>query len=111
MNLDEYENEAARTDGMKDAPREAVLSWVALGLTGEAGEFADEIKKVLYHRRPLDQEKLLVELGDVLWYLTRAAHYLDADLRTLAELNVRKLRRRYPDGFSPEASAMRQDTL
>ena len=86
------------------------LSCASLGLTGEAGEFADHIKKWVYHNHDLDREALKLELGDILWYVQEAAAALGLTLQQVADANVQKLARRYPNGFTPEDSKARVDT-
>lgn len=81
----------------------------ALGVAGEAGEVADLVKKHVGHGHALDRDKLAKELGDVLWYVAALAHDIGIDLSTVAALNIEKLRRRYPDGFSTERSINRVD--
>lgn len=71
----------------------------ALGLTGEAGEVADEVKKCLYQGREWDAEKIIEELGDVMWYVALMAEYFGASLDSVMEYNIDKLQKRYPDGF------------
>lgn len=81
----------------------------ALGLTGEAGEVADYIKKVLFHSHQLSKEKLAEELGDVLWYLTYLTNISGYSLSEIAELNIEKLEKRYPEGWSVERSIKREE--
>lgn len=83
----------------KDITVEQTLDMCALGL-GEAGEVQNLIKKHLYHGHDLDIAKVLDELGDVLWYIAVMAEVLGFDLSYVAELNVNKLKKRYPKGFS-----------
>lgn len=99
MTLDEYQARAMRTE----APHNDIVC-AALGLTGEAGEFADLIKKHVYHSHDLDKIKAAKELGDVLWYLALAAKRLGFGLDAIALMNVTKLEARYPEGFTVEAS-------
>jgi NTP pyrophosphatase (non-canonical NTP hydrolase) len=106
MHLDEYQQLAARTLG-GDRTHEQQLSNAALGLTGEAGEVAEIIKKHLYHATPLDQDALVKELGDCLWYVAAFANVLGLSLDDVAERNIEKLRRRYPEGFDTERSRNR----
>lgn len=110
MTFDEYQAAAMRT--AKRAPGEEVshemhLAVMALGLTGEAGEVADMIKKSLGHGHGYDVDELRKELGDVLWYLTALAEHCGIDLEWIAKANVEKLQKRYPNGFSHEASRNR----
>ncbi len=108
LTFDTYEVEAARTAvGFRNG-RDKLLC-AALGLAGEAGEFADAVKKMLFHGHPNDPAKLVKEIGDVLWYCALAAHSLGVDLAEVAARNIAKLRMRYPAGFSTEASQARVD--
>lgn len=107
--LNEYQNEVRRTMGtlIPAAPRE--LAILALGVAGEAGEVADLIKKHVGHGHPLDKEKLILELGDVLWYVAALAESLNARMDDVASANAAKLRKRYPDGFDQERSKQRSE--
>lgn len=106
--LNDYEADAMRTAGSAlDESHGLILS--ALGMAGEAGEFADLIKKHIYHDHPLDRDKAVKEIGDVLWYVARAAHAVGVPLADLARLNIEKLKARYPDGFTSERSLNRSD--
>lgn len=107
MLINEYQLEALRTaSGMnKELPM-----WVngALGLAGESGEVADIVKKHLFHGHPLDTAHLVKELGDIAWYLAVTAYELGYDLESILQMNIDKLRQRYPDGFDPERSMHRE---
>ena len=106
MGFDDYQRRSMRTAGKGDR-----LVLAALGLAGETGEIVEHIKKVRFHGRALDPEKLVGELGDLLWYLALAASEIDVSLSAVAERNLEKLAKRYPDGFSAKASAERLDVL
>lgn len=106
MDFDEYQRLAARTLA-QDRTHEQQLANAALGLSGEAGESAEIIKKHLFHATPLDRDALVKELGDCLWYIGAFATVLDLSLGEIAERNIEKLRRRYPEGFDPERSRNR----
>lgn len=106
MTLDDYQQLAARTLG-RGRTHEQQLSNAALGLAGEAGEVAEVVKKHLFHSTPLDQDAIVSELGDCLWYVAAFATALGLSLDDVAARNVEKLRRRYPDGFDPERSRNR----
>lgn len=106
MTLTDYQRLAARTMASRKQS-DLNLAVAGLGLTGEAGEVADLVKKTIGHGHALDRDKVLEELGDVLWYLAMMATLLDVDLATVAQANIDKLMRRYPDGFSTERSMNR----
>lgn len=105
MDLNEYQKLAART--LTDDCSNLTLG--ALGLTGEAGEVADLVKKHLFHGHELDDDKLDKELGDVLWYLAALCSMRGRNLDDVAQKNVDKLKERYPDGFCSEASLGREE--
>lgn len=84
------------------------LAIYSLGLAGETGEVVEPIKKHLGHGHPLDPEALLVELGDVMWYIAAIATELGFSLSDIATRNLLKLQAAYPFGFSPEASLARR---
>lgn len=88
--------------------RQLRLTVSALGVAGEAGEVADIIKKHVGHAHPLNEDKLKDELGDVLWYVADLAKTLGITLSSVAEHNVAKLQKRYPEGFSTERSINRE---
>ena len=106
MLMNEYQRLALRT--MNVSERREALSLGALGLSGESGEVTDLVKKFLFHGHPLDAEKVKKELGDVLWYLAVLADTCSIPLSDVATANIDKLRARYPDGFSEEASKNRK---
>lgn len=104
MEINEYQKLAMRTAN----PECKNLSNVGLGLAGEAGECADEIKKHLHHGHPLNRAKLIKELGDVAWYLALGCEVLGEDLEDILRENIDKLRARYPEGFDADKSLHRK---
>ncbi len=106
MDANTYQQLALRTEAPGRESHERLLN-AALGLCGEAGEFADTLKKHLFHGHPLDATALSKELGDVLWYVALACDTLDLPLSEVMEANIAKLRQRYPEGFSSERSRNR----
>jgi NTP pyrophosphatase (non-canonical NTP hydrolase) len=111
LSLNEYQVAALRTDDGKTISVDEMTVCCALGLTGEAGEVADMIKKWAYHGKTLDGEKLRLELGDVLWYLAVLAARRGMSLEDVAQANLDKLRRRYPEGFNQRAANARADEV
>jgi NTP pyrophosphatase (non-canonical NTP hydrolase) len=97
-----------KTAGPLNTNNEAeVLAFIGLALTGEAGELANKIKKMVWHNHPQQLEAISEELGDILWYVARGAQLLGIDLETIARQNIIKLEQRYPKGFDPERSRNR----
>jgi len=92
--FDEYDKQAAGTD---ISPK--TTEYYMLALCGEVGEAANEFKKVLRDKEGiLDEEsrvKILYEMGDCLWYLSRLANHLGTDLEEIALSNLIKLKKRH----------------
>lgn len=80
-----------------------------LGLSGESGECTDILKKALFQGHTLDKRHFALELGDVAWYLAMCADAIGYDLETIFEMNIEKLKNRYPDGFDSELSQHRKE--
>lgn len=108
MNFIEYQKAAMRTRGQVFCKQD-MLNVGALGISGEAGEVTDNIKKVLFHGHKFDADKVAEELGDVMWYVAYLSDAIGIDLETIAEKNIEKLQRRYPNGFSNEDSINRKE--
>jgi len=92
----------------------ATLLLAGLGLAGEAGEVTDLIKKLVFHGKPFTEEirdKLIKELGDVMWYSGALCMALNTGLGEVKTLNHNKLMQRFPKGFTPEAAEARVDVL
>ena len=107
MTLDDYQAIALGTASLADTQKDALIL-SALGLCGEAGEFTDLVKKIIYHNHPMNTEKLCEELGDILWYVARACSALNISMNNIARANTAKLSTRYPEGFSSERSINRE---
>ena len=77
------------------------LLTAALGLTAEAGEFTEIVKKMVFQGKPYSEdnrEHLIIELGDILWYVAQATQALGVSFNDVIETNVKKLEKRYPSG-------------
>lgn len=107
MTINEYQKLALRTSNHQTTFDLLVNG--ALGLCGEAGEVVDLIKKHCFQGHELDVSKLIIELGDVCWYIAILAKALNADLETIMICNIEKLKKRYPDGFTVENSIYRPE--
>ncbi len=108
LTLAGYERLAARTLN-PSLPRDQRLLDATAGLAEEAGEALGLVRKHVFMHYELDVARLTIELGDVLWCLTAAAGALGVSLEAVAAENLAKLRRRYPSGYSDDASAVRKD--
>jgi NTP pyrophosphatase (non-canonical NTP hydrolase) len=96
----------------EDFPTERLLT-AAVGMSAEAGEFTEIIKKIIFQGKPVNQENLFHlkrELGDIMWYVSQACLGLDISLEEVIQMNFEKLSARYPEGaFSIERSENRKD--
>ena len=77
------------------------LITAAFGLTAEAGEFTEVVKKIILQGKPYNEENIFHmkrELGDICWYLAQACMALDTSFDEIMEMNLDKLKARYPGG-------------
>ena len=91
-------------------PTERLLT-AAVGMSAEAGEFTEIVKKIVFQGKPVNQENLFHlkrELGDIMWYVSQACIGLDISLEEVIQMNFEKLVARYPEGsFTIERSENR----
>lgn len=84
-------------DGIMVATEQGLIEKV-LGLPGEAGDAADKFKKIIRDKSGVislsDREEIVKELGDVMWYVSTIAAYLDVPLSEVANGNISKLESR-----------------
>ena len=121
MTINEYQNEALKTEISmeKHLTRTNVersmnelyprLFNGLMGLNGEAGEAIDLLKKHIFQGHELDREHMAKELGDVAWYLAVSANAIGYDLETIFNMNIDKIRGRYPKGFHSAQSINRKE--
>ena len=87
------------------------LTTAGVGLAAESGEFLEIVKKMVFQGKPWtddNREHLIIELGDVMWYVANACIALDISFDDVIKGNVKKLEKRYPGGsFSVEKSEIR----
>ena len=77
------------------------LLTAAVGLSAEGGEFMEIVKKMVFQGKPWNddnREHLIIELGDVLWYVMQACKALEIPIEEVVAGNVEKLKKRYPGG-------------
>lgn len=110
MNLNEYQELAMRTSNKGLAITQHFMNGI-LGLAGEAGECCDIVKKHYYQDGREVKDKLLDELGDVMWYIAETAKAMGFTLEEIAAHNIEKLKKRYPEGFDAEKSLHREENV
>jgi NTP pyrophosphatase (non-canonical NTP hydrolase) len=77
------------------------LLTAGVGINAEGGEFLEIIKKMVFQGKPWNddnREHLIIELGDLLWYVAQATQALGVSFDEVIEVNVKKLEKRYPGG-------------
>ena len=88
------------------------LTTAGVGLSAESGEFLEIVKKMVFQGKPWNddnREHLIIELGDVMWYVANACIALDISFDDVIRGNVKKLEKRYPGGsFSVDKSENRK---
>ena len=89
------------------------LTTAGVGLAAESGEFLEIVKKMVFQGKPwndANREHLVIELGDVMWYVAQACMALGVSFEDVIKGNVKKLEKRYPSGsFDIFYSENRQD--
>lgn len=108
LTVRDYERLAMRTANFNGTDKEMLIE-VGLGITGEAGEVADMIKKHVRQGHALDKERLAKELGDVAWYLALGCRVLNVPMEVVLQANIDKLAARYPNGFETAKSINRAE--
>lgn len=121
MKIKEYQELAMRTnDGKctdrllefinthKDIDTGALIN-ACEGISGEGGEVNDLIKKWIFNGHEIDMLDLKKEIGDVCWYLALTCESLGFSFEEITEMNIHKLMKRYPEGFSEQASINRTE--
>lgn len=88
---------------------EANLWHGATGISGEAGELLDAIKKHVVYKRELDLENVIEELGDLEFYMEQVRQELGITRECVVDYNITKLLKRYPVGYSDQAAQERAD--
>ena len=109
---DEFQTHWNNLVNQNDAEMPRLLT-AALGLSAEAGEFTEVVKKIVFQGKPLDKDNIYHmqrELGDVLWYWMQGCMALNIDPNDVIQMNIDKLKSRYPGGnFFAHYSENRQD--
>lgn len=106
----EYQELAMLTSAFKDKnhiPQDELIHSVC-GLASEAGECTGLVQKI-YQGHELDTDHLKKELGDALWFIAEACDYLGTTMDEIMQMNIDKLKARYPQGFEAEKSLHRAE--
>ena len=108
MTNEEYIRNACRTiSNLKNFSRDENITHCAIGCCTEAGELLDAVKKHLYYGKVLDVVNVKEELGDQLWYIANLLSIIDSSFGEAMEMNIQKLRQRYPEKFTKEGAENR----
>lgn len=106
-NLTDVENYWPGINIMK--PEDLRRLHMAIGAAGEVGELCDAIKKNVFYKKDLDIENIKEEVGDVCWYLANLLSSINSSFEEVMQMNIEKLRKRYPNGFRHEDAILRRD--
>jgi NTP pyrophosphatase (non-canonical NTP hydrolase) len=100
MDLNEYQKWCKLTAKGFDSPDLEIATW-GLGIAGEAGDVASCIKKTFAHKNDV-KDGIKENLGDTLWYSAMICNFFGWDFNDVLEENIKKLKARYPHGFTIE---------
>lgn len=106
MDIKTYLDASERT--LIDKGHEMNLLHAAIGIGTEAGEMLDAFKRKLFYGKELDVVNVKEELGDLIWYMAILMRELDLDFHEILQLNIDKLRARFPEKFT-ENHALNRD--
>jgi NTP pyrophosphatase (non-canonical NTP hydrolase) len=107
MTFEQYQEFASRTLNPNLNIQDRIIE-ACFGITGESGELIDHVKKHLFHKHEINKTYIEKEIGDILWYISSLASVLNLSFQDIAEININKLYKRYPTGFSEERSINRE---
>lgn len=108
----DYQQATQRTaKKLNELPEKEKLLYIVGQLSSEAGEVAGLIAKAALRGHPVDSLKLREEAGDVLWFIATLLEHYGIEMEVCAEENIRKLRKRFAEGYSVEADVARKDVV
>lgn len=105
MKVNEYQKLAARTINL-DLPNDELEKHALFGMVGEIGEIHSMYQK-LYQGHRLNDNHLRKEIGDLLWFISEFCTACEWELEDIMQLNIDKLKNRYPEGFDSDKSLHR----
>ncbi len=100
MQSKEYMENVKRTESLNFNASNTRLLHGAIGCCTEAGELMDVMKKSLFYGREIDRWNLIEEIGDMFWYLALMCDELDYTFENVMDMNIAKLKKRYPKQFT-----------
>ena len=107
--MQEYDMKFSSEQSNKESVDIGGIFNACLGLSGEVGEFNDMIKKWVFHEKELDMEHAKKEAGDILWYVVMLCESFGWNMEEIMQMNVDKLKARYPEGFDVERANHRAE--
>lgn len=107
--MQEYDMKFSSEQNNKESVDIGGIFNACLGLSGEVGEFNDMIKKWVFHEKELDMEHAKKEAGDILWYVVMLCESFGWNMEEIMQMNVDKLKARYPEGFDVERANHRAE--
>lgn len=107
--MQEYDMKFANDHSDNDCVDIGGIFNACLGMSGEVGEFNDMIKKWVFHEKNLDMEHAKKEAGDILWYVVMLCESFGWNMEEIMQMNVDKLKARYPEGFDVERANNRAE--
>lgn len=113
MNLKEYKKLSAISESPSFSDDTLKISTLhgIIGISTEAGELLDVVKKAMFYDRSPDLENVREEIGDLMWYIMCILRSENWDLEDIMEENITKLKKRYPNQFTTEHSKLRLDKI
>ena len=100
MDINTYLKESERT--LIDKGLDKNLLHAAMGISTEAGELMDQFKRHIFYGKELDVVNIKEEMGDLMWYMAILMRELDLNFEEILQLNIDKLRARFPQKFTEE---------
>lgn len=107
--MQEYDMKFANDHSDNDCVDIGGIFNACLGLSGEVGEFNDMIKKWVFHEKELNMEHAKKEAGNILWYVVMLCESFGWNMGEIMQMNVDKLKARYPEGFDVERANNRAE--
>jgi NTP pyrophosphatase (non-canonical NTP hydrolase) len=96
-------------DSLQRRPNLVGMLHAVLGISGEAGELLDAIKKTAIYEKPLDVQNIVEELGDLEFYMEMMRQAIGVSRDVIVNYNINKLQKRYPDKYTDQHAIDRKD--